>query len=314
MGQALRAGESYELCLTTSLHRRAPAPVDAWALYRTLRAINPAPYAAWLRGTLGDPTVACSSPERFLKADREGVLEAKPIKGTAARADDSREDAARAAALRASEKDRAENLMIVDLLRNDLGRVCVPGSVHVPSLMRVESFATVHQLVSTVRGRRRPVCWGVCSPYDCVYTVLSLMQDVSLVDCIRAAFPGGSMTGAPKLRSMQLLDALETGPRGVYSGAIGAWDGCARVHLQHGWLAGFVALNGTMDLNIVIRSAVVHGDEVQVGAGGAVVVQSSAKLEFEEMLLKAAAVRAAVDTTACDDVAVEPAFSAENAR
>lgn len=158
--QALRAGESYELCLTTSLRRRAAAPVDAWALYSALRAVNPAPYAAWLRGPRGDPTVACSSPERFLKADRRGVLEAKPIKGTAARAEDVEQDEARAAALRASEKDRAENLMIVDLLRNDLGRVCVPGSVHVPSLMRVESFATVHQLVSTVRGRRRAVRLG----------------------------------------------------------------------------------------------------------------------------------------------------------
>lgn len=138
--------------------------MDAWALYQTLRAVNPAPYAAWLRGdpARGDPTVACSSPERFLKADRAGVLEAKPIKGTAARAEESEEDEARAAALRASEKDRAENLMIVDLLRNDLGRVCVPGSVHVPSLMHIESFATVHQLVSTVRGRRRPVRCCFC--------------------------------------------------------------------------------------------------------------------------------------------------------
>lgn len=157
--QALYAGDSYELCLTTSLVKHTLSPLNAWRLYQRLRTTNPAPYAAWLRGPPGGPTVACSSPERFLKATTAGVLEAKPIKGTAARASDPVEDAARATALRCSEKDRAENLMIVDLLRNDLGRVCVPGSVHVPSLMALESYATVHQLVSTVRGQRRPV-WG----------------------------------------------------------------------------------------------------------------------------------------------------------
>lgn len=133
-------------------------------------------------------------------------------------------------------------------------------------------------------------------------------QDVSLVDCIRAAFPGGSMTGAPKLRSMELLDSLETGARGVYSGAIGRQAGMCACAVTHP--TGFVALNGTMDLNIVIRSAVVFGDEVQVGAGGAVVVQSSAALEYEEMLLKAAAVRAAVDGVCCPSTPTAATFRA----
>lgn len=256
--QALYAGESYELCLTTAL--RSNVSPDPWRLYSTLRAVNPAPYAAWLDfGADGGPIICCSSPERFLRGDRAGWLEAKPIKGTAPRNAwvSPEEDAAAAAALECSEKDRAENLMIVDLLRNDLGRVCVPGSVHVPSLMKVESFATVHQLVSTVRGLRR--------------------QGASVTDAIRAAFPGGSMTGAPKVRSMAILDSLEGGPRGVYSGA-----------------AGFIGFNGTFDLNIVIRTAVVHQGGMTIGAGGAIVVQSNPEGEFDEMKLKAAALLRAV--------------------
>ena len=250
---ALYSGDSYELCLTTCLQRKTNA--DAWKFYKILRKTNPAPYAAWIRFDDSiDVTICSSSPERFLKADMNGAMEAKPIKGTVKRNQNVSEDEDRAAAeaLAASEKDRAENLMIVDLLRNDLGRVCVPGTVHVPSLMQIESFATVHQLVSTVRGQRASQC--------------------SIAAAVRAAFPGGSMTGAPKLRSMAILNRLENGPRGVYSGSI-----------------GYFSVNGAFDLNIVIRTAVFHNSEVTIGAGGAIVVQSDPHEEYAEMRLKASA-------------------------
>lgn len=246
---ALREGESYEICLTNMMTR--PQPPSAWELYRVLRVVNPAPYGAWINlGGRQPLSICCSSPERFLRGDRGRMLEARPIKGTAARSSDPETDREAALHLLASEKDRAENLMIVDLLRNDLGRVCETGSVHVPGLMELESFATVHQLVSTVRGRRR--------------------EGVSIMDCVRAAFPGGSMTGAPKVRTMHIIDELEGAARGVYSGCI-----------------GFISLNDTFDLNIAIRTAVVDSSGISIGAGGAIVVQSEVESEYEEMMLKA---------------------------
>ncbi|GAA1996565.1 hypothetical protein GCM10009799_24230 [Nocardiopsis rhodophaea] len=243
----LVAGESYEICLTNRV--RLPAPADDLAFYRRLRHHRPAPYAALLR--LGGISVFSASPERFLRIDAEGTADSRPIKGTAPRADDPATDQRLAEELRTGAKTRAENLMIVDLLRNDLGRVCEVGSVGVPAFMYTESYATVHQLVSTVRGRLRP--------------------EVAAVDAVRACFPGGSMTGAPKLRTMEIIDDLESSARGVYSGAL-----------------GYVSFGGTTDLSIVIRTAVRDGSELEIGAGGAIVLDSDPEDEYAEMLLKAA--------------------------
>nr|WP_281373227.1 anthranilate synthase component I family protein [Kineococcus aurantiacus] len=246
--EQLRAGESYEICLTT----RARVPVgegdDAFGVHRRLRRANPAPYAALLR-TAGVDVVS-SSPERFLHVDAAGAVETRPIKGTAPVETDPR-------ALAEDPKTRAENLMVVDLLRNDLGRVCAPGSVTVPHLMEVQSLATVHQLVTTVRGRLRP--------------------GVGAVECLRACFPPGSMTGAPKLRTTEIIDALEQRARGVYSGTLG-------------WFSA----SGAADLAVVIRTAVRVGREWRVGAGGAVVLDSDPDAEVAEVLLKLRAPLAAL--------------------
>jgi para-aminobenzoate synthetase len=239
-------GETYEICLTTELC--SEGSLDPVPAYRALRARNPAPFAALLR--LGDVSVLSSSPERFLRVDRDRVVESRPMKGTAARVAEPFEDACRAAELRRDKKTRAENLMIADLVRNDLGRVSTLGTVEVPGLMVVEPYATVHQMVTVVRGRLREGC--------------------DAIDCVRAAFPPGSMTGAPKLRTLEILDRLEGRPRGVYSGAL-----------------GFLSVNGTADLNVVIRTLVASPDGLTIGAGGAIVAGSDPKAELDEMLLKA---------------------------
>ncbi|BAS20061.1 para-aminobenzoate synthase [Rothia mucilaginosa] len=243
-------GNSYEVCLTAQTVARIqnPSPELFFELYRRQRAHNSAPYAAYLR--CGDFSVLSSSPERFLSVDTHRNAQTKPIKGTVPRGATPEEDAAAAAWLRSDPKTRAENLMIVDLLRNDLSTVSDPASVRVPVLMGVESYSTVHQLVSTVSSRLR--------------------EGISAVAAARACFPGGSMTGAPKPSTMQIIERLEGRARGVYSGAL-----------------GFVSADGSANLSIVIRTLVAHDEgTVTLAAGGAVVADSDPAAEYEEMLTK----------------------------
>jgi len=252
--RSIRDGESYEVCLTNMAARRGP--IDVERVYADLRRISPVPFAALLR--FPGVSVLSASPERFLSIRADGIVESRPIKGTRARGTTTIEDELLRADLLNNEKDRAENLMIVDLVRNDLNRVCEIGSVHVPKIFEVETYEQVHQMVSTIEGRLRP--------------------GVSAVECVRAAFPGGSMTGAPKLRTMEIIDGLEEGARGVYAGALG-------------WLG----LSGAVDLSIVIRTIVATGSGVSFGVGGAVVALSDPVSEYEETLIKARAMVAALD-------------------
>ena len=275
---ALKAGESYEVCLTDQIHTDArPEPFE---LYRLLRRRNPAPFAAYLK--LGELVVLSSSPERFLSVDRERNVQARPIKGTTPRSPDPERDEQMREALLHDEKTFAEHLMIVDLLRNDLGRVCEVDSVRVPQFMTVEQYATVHQLISTITGR--------------------LAQERSVIECVRACFPGGSMTGAPKLRTMSIIDDIEREARGVYSGAI-----------------GYFGLDDSVDLSIVIRTVVMGPHDTTIGAGGAIVMQSDPSEEFDELLLKARAPMASIaravtgsDSPQAWSVELEPSVLASN--
>jgi para-aminobenzoate synthetase len=258
-------GETYEVCLTNAVV--ADAVSEPLALYRSLRRVNPAPFSSFLR--FGEVAVLSSSPERFLSVGRDRWVEAKPIKGTSRRGETPAEDVRLAERLRSDEKNRAENLMIADLLRNDLGAVCEVGTVHVPHLMQVETYETVHQLVTTVRGLLR--------------------EETPLPDCVRACFPPGSMTGAPKRRTMKIVDELEGDARGIYSGAIGCFG-----------------LGGGCDLSVAIRTIVADGDSAAIGAGGAIVMQSDPVEEYEEMLLKAVAPMRAIDPSVDPARALRP--------
>ena len=250
----IAAGDVYQVNLAQRFH--TPFGGSPLALYRRLRARNPAPFGAYLEFT--GAAITSISPERFLRLDATTrAAEARPIKGTRPRGATPAEDAALARALTASEKDRAENIMIVDLLRNDLGKVCRPGSVTVPKLFALESHPTVHHLVSTVTG--------------------VLADDRDAFDLLRAAFPGGSVTGAPKIRAMEIIAELERAPRGVYCGAI-----------------GYVSNTGAMDFNIPIRTIVLHDGMATFHAGAGIVWDSEPAAEYQETLAKVRTMREAL--------------------
>jgi len=241
----IREGDLYEVNLSHPLC--ASFEGDPYGLYRRLREHARVPFGAYLQE--GDFAVACASPERFLRI-QDGVLRSDPIKGTAPRGTDPDEDQRLKAALADSAKNRAENLMIVDLVRHDMSRVCMPGSVVVRDLFGIQTFATVHQMVSAVEGR--------------------LAAGLDALDAVSACFPMGSMTGAPKIAAMKWIDALETWRRGVYSGTI-----------------GMITPDGDAQFNVVIRSALIRGDTLVYGVGGAITSDSDPAQEWEETLVKA---------------------------
>ena len=235
-----------------NLSQRFEAPVheSAWSFYTRLRRSNAAPFAAFL--DFAEAIVVSASPERFLHVDAKGLVETRPIKGTRPRGVGPEHDAALGQALAESAKDRAENLMIVDLMRNDLSRVCAPHTVRVSELFSLERYATVHHLVSTVVGELGP--------------------GADAIDLLRAAFPGGSITGAPKLRAMEVIAELEPSRRGVYCGCIGYWS-----------------VTGELDTSIAIRTAIVQDGRVFFSAGGGIVADSDPEQEYTETLDKARA-------------------------
>jgi para-aminobenzoate synthetase component 1 len=246
----IREGDCYQVNLAQRFAVQCEG--SPWFAYRYLRRMNAAPFSAYLN--FPQVQVLSSSPERFLKVEN-GRVETKPIKGTRPRGATPMEDAVRAQELQDSEKDRAENLMIVDLLRNDLGKSCAPGTVRAPKLFEIESYATVHHLVSTVTGQ--------------------LAEGVHALDLLRGCFPGGSITGAPKIRAMQIIEELEPHRRGVYCGAIGC-----------------VGFDGCMDTNIAIRTLVHSERIIRFWAGGGIVADSGVEDEYRECYAKGAALLA----------------------
>lgn len=241
------AGDIFEANISQRFSAELPKTLPPFALYQRLRALNPAPFAAYLN--FSDTVVASASPERFLQL-RGRAVETRPIKGTARRDEDPVIDQALAAELCQSAKNRAENIMIVDLLRNDLSRVCEPHSVNVPQLCGLESYATVHHLVSMVTGKLKP--------------------EYQALDLLRVCFPGGSITGAPKIRAMEIISEIEPTARGLYCGSI-----------------GYIGFNGDMDTSIAIRTFAIKDQRVTFQAGGAIVLDSDPLQEYEETLTKA---------------------------
>lgn len=244
--ELIKQGETYEVCLTNRLDIHDN--IDAVDYYMNLRKVSPGQYSALLN--FDEVSIASSSMEKFLTVDRDNRVVTKPIKGTIKRGENSFEDQKLIEELRTEEKTMAENLMIVDLLRNDFGKVCEIGTVEVPKLMDVETYKTLHQLVTTVSGK--------------------IDKEVDVMDVLKATFPGGSMTGAPKKRTLEIIDEFENVPRGIYSGSI-----------------GYISNNSTMDLSIVIRTAIIEPEITTVGVGGAILNLSLPEEEFEEIILKA---------------------------
>ena len=244
----IKAGDVFQLCLTNQIFIEHEA--SALRTFLNLRQSNPAPYSGYLK--LGGVEIVSSSPEQFLKVSATGRASSKPIKGTRPRSQDPTEDLRIANELANNEKERAENLMIVDLMRNDLGRVCEADSINVEKLFDVESYATVHQLVSTVTG--------------------NLKAGQSATSALAACFPAGSMTGAPKIRAMEILQELEAAPRDIYSGAM-----------------GYLGFDGSADFGMTIRTLVFEGNSATIGIGGGITIDSDPESEFEETMLKSKA-------------------------
>lgn len=261
----IAAGDVFELCLTQRFD--ADFTGEGTSLYDTMRTLNPAPMAAYLRFP-GLEVLSCS-PERFLRVDADRWVQTRPIKGTRPRGRTAREDEALAIELATAEKDGAENIMIVDLARNDLGRICEIGTVTVPNLRVVERYPSVYQLVSTVRGRLR--------------------ADATVGELLRATFPGGSMTGAPKIQAMRLINSLEDSRRGVFSGAI-----------------GYMGYSGVLDLNVVIRTVIKRGSSLSFHTGGAVTYDSTPEGEYQEALDKAYALIRSIETARASARAAAP--------
>ena len=260
---SIHAGVLFQANYTQRFQAARAQGCDDFMAYRRLRELSPAPFAAFLR--CGDVSIASASPERFVSLDTQRNIATYPIKGTRTRDDDPVHDARLADSLRTSAKDHAENLMIVDLMRNDLSRVAEVGSVEVPSLCMLESFASVHHLVSCVTGRMR--------------------EGLDSVDLLRATFPGGSVTGAPKIKAMELIHALEPAPRGAYCGCL-----------------GWIGFDGAMDMSMTIRSLTLTPDTIVAQAGGGIVADSNPAAEYDESMIKIAPLLRAMSGESLDEI------------
>lgn len=258
--ERIRSGDTYQTNLTQQLRCKLSPGTTPESIFWRLRRDHPAPFAAFFRRL--NSTVVSASPERFFRISRSADIEASPIKGTRPRGNTIEADASLRAELESSVKDRAENTMIVDLVRNDLGRVCEFGSVTVEKLCEVEEHPTLFHLVSTVRGKLR--------------------DGVKFSEILRSTFPCGSITGAPKIRTMQIIDEIETADRGLSMGAIG-------VYFPKAWDFGDVRLDTEFDLSVAIRTMVISRDEAVFNVGGGIVIDSDPEKEFDEAILKAKA-------------------------